>query len=86
MMFVYYMSYSYMKYACVYNIHVSEINNNKKKEKKRSDIDELYIFKILLKNFTPDKRQLKMSILSTHVDQKSLETEFSIVIHCPIVR
>ena len=30
--------------------------------------------------FTPGWRQSKTSILSTNVDQKSLETEFSIVI------
>ena len=29
---------------------------------------------------TPRRRQLKMSILSTNVDKKSLETEFLIVI------
>ena len=29
---------------------------------------------------TPDRRQSKTLILSTNVDQKSLETEFSIVI------
>ena len=32
-MFVHYMSYSYMRYACVYNIYVSEINNKKKSSK-----------------------------------------------------
>ena len=30
MIFVHYMAYSYMKYACVYNIYVSEINNKTK--------------------------------------------------------
>ena len=34
----------------------------------RSNKDELYIFKILLKVGTPDKRQLKPLILSTNVD------------------
>ena len=29
---------------------------------------------------TPDRRQLKTLIQSTNIDQKSLETEFSIVI------
>ena len=32
---------------------------------------------------TPGGQQLKMSILSTNVDQKSLETEFSIAICSP---
>ena len=34
-------------------------------------------------NTTSDRRQSKTSIQSTNVDQKSLETEFSIAICCP---
>ena len=50
----------------------------------RSNKDELYIFKIIFKSFTPDNRQPKKLILSTNVDQESFETGFSIAICRPI--
>ena len=43
----------------------------------------LFFFVDLFCKLTPGRRQSKMSILSTNVDQKSLETEFSIVICRP---
>ena len=48
--------------------------------------DGLYIFKIFLKSFIPDMRQSKTLLLLTNVDQKSLETGFSISICRPIFR
>ena len=52
----------------------------------RSNKDGLYIFYDIFKSFTPDMRQSKMLILSTNVDQKSLETGFSIAICRPFFR
>ena len=53
---------------------------------KRSNKDELYIFKIFLKVVHRISGKAKTLILSTNVDQKSLETGFSIAICRPIFR
>ena len=50
----------------------------------RSNKDELYIFKIFLKVSHRRKRQSKTLILSTNVDETSLETGFSIATCRPI--
>ena len=42
------------------------------------------VYKFNLAMHSPDKRQLKTLILLTNVDQKSLETEFSIAFVCLI--
>ena len=63
MMFVHYMSYSYMKYACVYNIYVSEINNKKKKKKKKKKKNCLYELVLMATHNIPFEVEIRQTYL-----------------------